>query len=140
MRMTRKFSSATAVISGLGLGVLATYLLFRQQPGVGYTLLVAALVSVLVGLGYLHRSTPLPANAWLVVPLLFFSGMVALHTNSTITILNILAGLGILGLLLTTWNRQVLARFVVLGYALAAVLAAASIAVRPFLLLADAAA
>src|SRR5439155_24789420 len=95
---------------------------------------------LLLGLGYLHRSTPLPANAWLVVPLLFFSAMVALRTNSTITILNVLAGLGILTLLLTTWNRQVLARFVVLGYALVAVLAAASVAVRPFVLLADAAA
>src|SRR5205085_766224 len=100
----------------LGFGILATYLQFDQLPGIGYPILVAAFLALLFGLALRHRLPPVPANAWLAIPTLFFALMVALRTNTALTVFNGLAVLGLLMLLLATWDRYSFARYTTFGY------------------------
>ncbi|HEX2171289.1 MAG TPA: hypothetical protein VHL09_02445 [Dehalococcoidia bacterium] len=61
--LARRLGAATAVAAGLGMGLLATLLLFDQRPGLGFTLLVVAFGALLFALGYIHGLKPLPSNA-----------------------------------------------------------------------------
>jgi hypothetical protein len=136
--MTRSRTAAIAVLTSLGLGVVATYLTFDQQPGIGYSLTIAAFVALLFATSWALDRKPLPINVWLVLPILFFSIMVALRTNATITAINVLAGLAALGLLVVTWDRYPLARLTFFGYGIAAAVAALNAALRAISVIADA--
>jgi hypothetical protein len=135
--MTRPFNAPIAAITGLGFGVFATYLLFEQRLGLGYALFAAGFVALLLGLAYAHRHAPLRANLWLAAPLLFFSLMVTLRTNGTLTLVNILAGLVLATFLVATWDRHPLAHLSLFGYGLAGIVAGTNVLVRPFLVLTD---
>src|SRR5205814_15372 len=126
-----------AAIAGLGFGVYATYLLFDQRLGLGYTLFAIGFVALLLGLAYACRQTPLPANLWLAAPLLFFSVMVTLRTHGTLTLVNILAGVVLATVLVATWGRPPLVRLTFFGYSFAGLVAGTNVLIRPFLVLAD---
>ncbi|HEX2171290.1 MAG TPA: DUF4173 domain-containing protein [Dehalococcoidia bacterium] len=62
---------------------------------------------------------------------MFFAVLLTVRANGTLTILNTLAVLGILALLVTTWDRRRLFRLTLSDYALAGMIAGTNAALRP---------
>src|SRR5437764_676888 len=83
------------------------------------------------------RLKPSRANLWLLIPSIFFSAMVTLRTNSTLTAVNILAGLAVLVLLVSTWDRHPVSRLTWIGYGTVWLVSGLNAVVRPFLVIAD---
>jgi hypothetical protein len=88
------------LLSALGLGVCAEVLFDGPALGVSFPLFVVLLLAALLGLGGREGWQRARPNAWLLVPLLFFSGMVLVRASPFLTVLNVLAS-GFLLLLVT---------------------------------------
>ncbi len=86
-------SAATCVGVSLILGLLFNWLFFGKFPGISFVIYIAAIICGLVILTYRSgRSLPV-AIFWLLLPLGFFSVMVALRASRLLIVLNILASL-----------------------------------------------
>lgn len=109
-------AGALASIS-LGLGLLFNWLFVGHFPGISVLLYVAAIVAGLTVLAeYLQR--PLPKSVlWLLVPLGFFAGMVAVRASYMLIFLNIIACLLLLLLVARLTFRDDLLRFNLVDYA-----------------------
>jgi hypothetical protein len=79
------------LLSALGLGVCAEVLFDGPALGVSFPLFVVLLLAALLGLGGREGWQRARPNAWLLVPLLFFSGMVFVRASPFLTTLNVLA-------------------------------------------------
>ena len=86
--------AVTAVALLLGLAV--DWLFYDKALGISLLLFVLLLIGGLFGLGLLEGKKPEPRNLWLLLPLLFFSLMVAIRANAFVTVLNVLAVLALL--------------------------------------------
>jgi hypothetical protein len=106
----------------LALGWAWDALFYGRALGLQWPLFAAALVGLLIA-ARRERSTLL-----LALPLLFFASMVAVRANATLTTLNVLATLGLLGLLA---HGVRLDRLPLLGYPAALGLAAGGMVSRP---------
>jgi hypothetical protein len=97
MKLTRSITPTTKATAFAGvsliLGLLFDMLFYGKLPGISVAIYAVAIVSGLIALkGYLRRPLPAPV-LWLLVPLAFFAGMVAVRASHLLTLLNILAGL-----------------------------------------------
>ncbi len=87
-------------VAALTVGVLADLLLDADRWGVSFPLVVVALLGALLLLGGREGWQRARPNAWLAVPLLIFSGFVAVRASPWLVALNVLTS-GVLLLLLT---------------------------------------
>ena len=109
------------LLAALGLGVCAEVLFDGPALGVSFPLFIVLGVAALLGTGGREGWQRARPNAWLLVPLLFFSGMVCVRANAFLTLLNVLAS-GLLGLLLIHfWAAGRVERLGLWGYPFTAV-------------------
>lgn len=101
----------------LGLGLLFNLLFFQQFPGISVVVFVAAIVAGLAALAeYLQR--PLPKSVlWMLLPLGFFAGMVAVRASYMLILLNIMACLLLLLLIARNTFHDDLRNFKLWDYA-----------------------
>src|SRR5262245_34998980 len=83
----------------LSLGVAVDILFYGHALGISFPIFVFLVLVALVVLGRMEGVKPSWRNLWLVLPLLFFAGMVAVRTNPLVTTLNVCMGLILLGVL-----------------------------------------
>jgi hypothetical protein len=108
--------SRPTLLVALGLGVGAEVLFDGPALGVSVPLFTLLLVGALLLLGGREGWQRARPNAWLLIPLMFFSGMVFVRASSWLTALN-LGAVVLLGLLLTHfWAAGRVERLGLLGY------------------------
>src|SRR5690242_9261593 len=90
---------ARLLLASAGLGVAVDLLFYGQTLGVSLLAFVLLVLGALFGLSRVEDVRPVWRNLWLLVPLIFFAGMVAVRANGFLTALNLLATLALLGLL-----------------------------------------
>jgi hypothetical protein len=99
------------------LGGLFAYCFWGQLPGLSFPLYVAAVIAGLAALGAKLRR-PLPAQTlWLLIPLGFFSAMVAFRASPPLTLLNLGASLMLLLLIARLVSGGQLLKFNLADYA-----------------------
>ncbi|GMT96654.1 hypothetical protein KH5H1_07730 [Corallococcus caeni] len=103
--------------ASLALGVFAEVLLDRQRWGLGFPLLVAALVGALAWLGGREGWQRARPNAWLLAPLGLVSGFVAVRDSSWLLALNVLTAAVLLMLLSHFWAAGRVERLGLTDYA-----------------------
>ncbi|WP_375760811.1 DUF4153 domain-containing protein [Corallococcus exercitus] len=111
--------------ASLALGVFAEFLLARERWGLGFPVLVAALVGALAWLGGREGWQRARPNAWLLAPLGLVSVFVALRDSSWLLTLNVLTAAVLLMMLSHFWaagrvERLGLTDYVVVFFASAA--------------------
>ncbi len=104
-RLAHIQSPGRLLAAGLGLGVLADVLVFGKPLGIGLLLFGLLAVAVLWRVNHGEGVTAVRPNLWLLLPLLFFAGMVVVRANATLTTLNTLAVLVLLAYLVFFWGR-----------------------------------
>ncbi len=104
-RLAHIQSPGRVLAVGLGMGVAADVLIFGKPLGIGLLLFVLLAVVVLWRVNRAEAGTAVRANLWLLVPLLFFAGMVFVRANSTLTTLNTAAVLCLLAYLVFFWGQ-----------------------------------
>lgn len=108
------------LLAALGLGVWAEVLFDGPALGVSFPLFIALWVAALLATGGREGWQRARPNAWLLVPLLFFSSMVCVRASDWLTALNVLAS-GLLLLLVTHfWAAGRVERLGLWGYPLTA--------------------
>ncbi|MCL4267708.1 MAG: DUF4173 domain-containing protein [Anaerolineae bacterium] len=104
-RLAHIQSPGRILVAGLGLGIVADVLVFGKPLGMGLLLFVLLAVAVLWRVNRGEGVTAVRPNLWLLLPLFFFAGMVAVRANATLTTLNTLAVLCLLAYLVFFWGR-----------------------------------
>jgi hypothetical protein len=95
----------------------ATDILFYGKPlGISVPLFVGLALAALFGLGRREGVAARRANLWLLAPIGFFAAMIFVRANTTLTVLNSVALLGLLGLLVYFYAGGRLGRLGLLGY------------------------
>jgi hypothetical protein len=91
---------ARLLVAALGLGGMVDALFYGQLPGLGFPLFALLALGALIGLA-LRENLQMNLRAILLtgLPLLFFTGMVAVRDNEFLTFLNIVVSLFLAGLL-----------------------------------------
>jgi hypothetical protein len=97
---TRLRRPRATLLAALGLGLCAEVLFDGPALGLSFPLFVVLFLAALLGLGGREGWQRARPNAWLLVPLMFFSGMVFVRASPFLTELNVLAS-GFLLLLVT---------------------------------------
>lgn len=90
--------SARILLVALALGVGYDLFFHSHAPGLSVPLFVLLLLGALFALGRSTGVPPVRRNLWLLAPLLFLAGMVAVRANPFLTFLNVAATLALLGL------------------------------------------
>ncbi|HEX3082214.1 MAG TPA: DUF4173 domain-containing protein [Candidatus Saccharimonadia bacterium] len=86
----KTFTAALAITGvSLMLGILFDVMFWHQMPGLSFPLYVAAVMGGFFVLRAALRQPVAKAVLWLLVPLAFFSIMVAVHTSDLLTLLNL---------------------------------------------------
>src|SRR5687768_5619133 len=94
--MTSIRSRARLVYIALALGSFTDLLFYGQRLGISIPLFVLLVLAAIFALGKLEAVPTARANLWVLLPLGFFSAMVAVRANPTLTMLNVLAVLALL--------------------------------------------
>lgn len=105
-------------VAALTVGVLGELLLDAEHWGVSFPLVVVALLGALLVLGGREGWQQARPNAWLAVPLLVFSGFVAMRASPWLMALNVLASAALLMLLTHFWAAGRVQRLGLWGYPL----------------------
>lgn len=108
----------TALISGfsLGLGIFFNYLFYNKIPGINFPIFIILVISVLLIISNVLKKQTNKKVLWLLIPLLFFSTMVAIRTSSFLTFLNIIICLILLLLIAKTLYRKKIESFLIKDY------------------------
>lgn len=104
-RLANVQSPGRILAIGAGLGVLADILLFGKPLGIGLLLFVLLALAALWWVNRGEGGPAMPANLWLVAPLLFFAGMVFLRANAFLTTMNTMAVVCLLAYLVFFWGK-----------------------------------
>jgi hypothetical protein len=88
------------LLAALGLGLCAEVLFDGPALGLSFPLFIVLFLTALLSIGGREAWQRARPNSWLLVPLLFFSGMVSVRASPFLTTLNVLAA-GFLLLLVT---------------------------------------
>lgn len=97
--MARKNFALWALLAGLLVGVIGNFLFYGKEIGLSFPLFILVAVIVLLLSGIFARQNMPFRNLWLLLPLFFFAGMVALLNNQSLTVSNMLAALSLGALL-----------------------------------------
>ncbi|RKH69495.1 DUF4173 domain-containing protein [Corallococcus aberystwythensis] len=117
--------------ASLALGVFAEVLLDRASWGLGFPLVVAALVGALAWLGGREGWQRARPNAWLLAPLGLVSVFVAVRDSSWLLVLNVLTAAVLLMLLAHFWAAGRVERLGLTGYVSVFFSSAARILIYP---------
>ena len=120
-----KVNSLRVLQVALVLGWATDVLFYGKSLGVSVPLFVGLILSALLYLGRKEGVRSEPRNLWLIAPLIFFSLMIFVRANATLTVLNVLLVLTILALLVFFYSSGRITRLGFFGYP--AVLAIAGI-------------
>lgn len=105
-------------------------LFYDKDLGVSVLLFVLGLLVTLFGIGRAEGVKHEPRNLWLILPLLFFSGMVFVRANGFLTLLNVCAVLALMGLIVYFYSMGRPVRLPLFGYAAALLFTGANMLVR----------
>ena len=100
------------------LSIIWDWLFYDKPLGISLLLFVGLVVGGLWWNGRRENAVPVKRNLWLLVPLFFFASMVFLRTNSTLTMLNVMAVLCLLAYLAFFYAAGRVENMSLLGYAL----------------------
>src|SRR3712207_760306 len=100
----------------LGLGWASDLLFYGQNIGISVLLFVLLLLSSIFILSKMEGVSLARRNLWLLEPLLFFAGMLFVRANSSLTFMNMLAVVLLMGLLLYFLAADHVERLGILGY------------------------
>jgi hypothetical protein len=95
--------ATTLLLTALLLGFSADLLFYGKQLGISLLLFVLLFVAALFYLSRKERIAYARQNGWLILPLLFFAGMVAVRANPFLNALNVMAALVLLAFLVATF-------------------------------------
>ncbi len=121
--------------AGLGYGIVANFLLYRQSPGLGFLLAIALGLALIVGLSVALRVRPSLANLWLPVAVLLCAGAIFARTNTMLLLMNLLAIAGLGALMLFSWTGRPVFLFALADFVWANLVAWFSLALRPLAVL-----
>jgi hypothetical protein len=116
-----------AILLGWGWDVL----FYGKALGISMLLFVGLVVAALFGLGWQQGLRPAQRNLWLLAPLFFMATMVFIRANSFVTFVNMVACLGLLGLMAHFYAAGQLERLGLLGYPLTLLQLLGNMLVRP---------
>ena len=119
------------LVVALALGWGTDVLFYGRSLGISAPLFVGLLLVALFALGRMEGTRPVRGNLWLLAPLLFFAGLVAVRANATLTTLNVLTACVLLALLLYSYSEGRVWRFGLLDYPVALFVSAREMLVRP---------
>ncbi len=91
----RQALAARIVLIGLTLGLLGDLLFYQKAIGLSFPLFILAVVLVTLAAGRQARSGLNWRNLWPLLPMLLIAAMVAGRANNSLTVLNVLATLGL---------------------------------------------
>src|SRR5688500_20074185 len=111
-----KTNSLRVLQVALVLGWATDVLFYGKSLGISVPLFVGLILSALFYLGRQEGVRSEPRNLWLVVPLFFFAIMVFVRANATLTLINVLLVLTILGLLIFFYSSGRIQHLGLLGY------------------------
>jgi hypothetical protein len=106
------------MLVALVLGGSVDVLFYRKATGVSALAFVGLLVGALVTMGVMERAKVAWRNLWLVLPLLFFAGMVTVRANRELTLMNMGATFLLLVLFVYFFTGGRVEALGVLGYPL----------------------
>lgn len=104
------------LVVALGLGWCADFLFYDKNIGVSVLIFVLLVLAALFGLSRLEKVKLAPRNWWLIIPLLFFSTMLLVRANATLTFFNLVAIFALLGLLIFFYAAGRIERLTLLDY------------------------
>jgi hypothetical protein len=119
------------LVVALALGWGTDLFFYDRSLGISVPLFVGLLLVALFGLGRMEGTRPVKGNLWLLAPLLFFGGMVAVRANATLTTLNLLTSCVLVILLLYFYSEGRVWRLGLLGYPVALFVSAREMLARP---------
>ncbi len=122
---------ARILLVALVLGWSVDLLFYGKSLGLSFPLFVLLLMIALFGLGWLRGVRPARCNIWLLVPLIFFAGMVFVRANAFVTLLNVAVSLVLLGLIAHFYAAGRVERLGLVGYPIVLLRAVGSALVRP---------
>jgi hypothetical protein len=106
------------VVASLGLGGCVDLLFYGKATGISILVFVLLVLAALFWTALTEGVRPAWRNMWLIVPLLFFAGMVALRASTTLTQINILATMALLFLVVGFFAQGKIEQIGLLGYPL----------------------
>ena len=106
------------LLVALVLGGSVDLLFYKKATGISTLAFVGLLVGALVAMGAMERVRVAWRNLWLVVPLFFFAGMVAVRANPELTLMNLGATVILLLLFIYFYTGGRVEALGVLGYPL----------------------
>lgn len=98
--MERKAFAVYTLVVGALVGVLAQILFFDRWLGVSFPLFISIAVVIVLASYRLMQQTIGWRNLWVLLPALFFAGMVAVRDDGTMTGVNVLMTVGLAALAL----------------------------------------
>ncbi len=104
------------IITALILGWVGDYFFYGNPLGISVPIYVGLLIIALIALGGREQILPSWGGIWLAVPLMFFAVMIFIRANPFVTFLNLMACLGLLGLLVHFYVRDNIAHLGLIGY------------------------
>lgn len=104
--MDKRFYAVVTILLGIVMGLIGNLFFNQKWLGLSFPLFILIALAVLFGFTHFAKSPPTRRNLWLVVPLLFFAVMVAVRSDATISVLNILAVFWLGGLMLHYWRDE----------------------------------
>jgi hypothetical protein len=123
--MPRVNSPTYVLIAAFTLGWFADLLFYGKDLGISAIIFVLLVLATLYLLSKQEDVRPARRNLWLMLPTLFFAGMVSLHANFFLSALNVLAVITLLGLVAYFYSAGRIERLGIFGYPIALVLAGA---------------
>ncbi|HEX9986972.1 MAG TPA: DUF4173 domain-containing protein [Chloroflexia bacterium] len=123
--MPRVNSPTHVLIAAFTLGWFADLLFYGKDLGISALIFVLLVLATLYLLSRQEDVRPARRNLWLMLPTLFFAGMVSLHANFFLSALNVLAVITLLGLVAYFYSAGRVERLGIFGYPIALILAGA---------------
>jgi len=111
-----KMNSLRVLQVALVLGWATDVLFYGKSLGISVPLFVGLILSALFYLGRQEGVRSEPRNLWLIAPLFFFAIMVFVRANATLTLINVLLVLTILGLLIFFYSSGRIQHLGLFGY------------------------
>ncbi len=123
----RSGASGPILATGLVLGLCVDVLFYGKPLGISVLIMTLLIVGALFVMGRIQGVPPARRNLWLLVPMVFFAGMVFVRANSFLTFLNVVAVLALLCLVAYFYAGSRVERLGLLGYPIVLLLAGLNI-------------